>query len=577
MESKTNLHNKAGYPDRLQGGHKPAASLPASVKQAIEQLTINPAWRGFLMLLVLVLAALTALAPIFPQRVDPASAPLEAFSGERAMAHLPVIAREPHPSGSPAQALVSDYLFQQLSGMGLQPEIQQASGAENVVARLYGSDPTGAIVVLAHYDLSRLSPGAADNGSGAAVLFEVMRALASGPVLRNDVIALFDDSEELPDAFTGTKAFVREHPWMEDVRVAISLDTASRGFVAICEIGPENGWMVDVLDRAYNGGAWYSMSGGGNYDSTPFRNAGVQVLALEDNYPFKEKETAQDRLEVVKPALVQQMGQQTLAITRELGALELGNPRGEQETYFSLPVLGFFHYPMTWVVPLAVASGILLILALGMSLRRRYTSWRGLGVALVSILVTAALAALGTNALWSRLPELMKWDIGQWPEWPEVIPPDGEILFAVSGMLVLGLAIVVYLLARRWSSQADFSLIGLLPFFILALAFAIGVPQAAFVPTWPVLIASLCWVLAAAGRKSASWAVDLAALVAVVPLILFFMPTLVGTFMSDGTKSVAILAAVWALLLGAVLPVVDGILVKVSKGKRIMQEIVENY
>jgi len=53
-----------------------------------------------------------------------------------------------------------------------------------------------------------------------------------------------------------------------------------------------------------------------------------------------------------------------------------------------------------------------------------------------------------------------------------------------------------------------------------------------------------------------------------VLLVLMFMPTLVGTFMSDGTKSVAILAAVWALMLGGVLPAVDGLLVHTLRANK---------
>jgi putative aminopeptidase FrvX len=172
--------------------------------------------------------------------------------------------------------------------MGLEVEVQQTRGLENVVARLRGSDPTGAIVILSHYDTVSYSPGAGDNGSAVSALVEVSRALAAGPAPRNDIIILFDDGEEYPDNFAGTRAFVREHPWMEDVRVAISIDTAVAGPISTNEVGPNNGWLVDVLAEAYTGGAWTSFSGGGEYNSTPFRDAGYLVLALEDNYPFKE-------------------------------------------------------------------------------------------------------------------------------------------------------------------------------------------------------------------------------------------------------------------------------------------------
>ncbi len=393
--------------------------------------------RGLVLLLILILAAVPSVAMLFPGRVAPASAPLTVFSGERAMKHLPIIAREPHPVGSRAQARVRDYLIQELNKAGLETEVQAANGMENVVARLHGSSPTGAIVILTHYDTVSFTPGAGDNGAAVATLLEVMRALAAGPAPQNDIIALFDDKEEI-GPFSGTRAFVRGHPWMSDVRVAMSIDGATSGFISTNEVGPENnGWLVHVLANAYKGGAWLSMSGGGVYNSTPFREAGIPVLALESNYPFRQYHTMDDIPTIINAATVQQMGEQTLAIARELGALDLANPWGEQETFFSVPVFGFVHYPQAGTLPLAVTAGILWLVALGLALWRRSITWRGLGIALGTILLTAALCAVGVGAVQPRLPALFGWETAQWQDWPEVIPPQGGLAAAMLGIVVM--------------------------------------------------------------------------------------------------------------------------------------------
>jgi len=526
---------------------------------------LGPIGRGFLTLLLLLLIGLLSLAMLFPRSVTPASAPPDQFSGERAMAHLPTIAHEPHPVRSPAQGRVLDYLVEQLSAIPLEVEVQRTAGVENVVARLRGTDPTGAIVVLAHYDSVRAGPGAGDNGSGVAALLEIMRALAAGPTPRNDVIALFDDSEEY-GPYAGTRAFVREHSWMPDVRVAISLDTAVAGPISTNETGPNNGWLVQALARAYTGGAWTSISGGGGYDYAPFRDAGVQGLALEDNYPFKEKHTAQDLPEIVSAASVDQMGRQTLAIVRELADLDISSPWGTQETWFPVPVLGLVHYPENWSLPLAITSSLLLVVALALALRSRLVSWRGLGVALGAILTTTLISAVGIGLLWSRMPDLLSWDTSQWPDWPEVIPPYGWLIFAASGFLVLVLVLIFYTQARRWSAPADFSLSGLLPFLVFAVALAVGIPRAAHVPVWIVLIGSLGWiVLGATGGTRRGRSADLAIVLAAVPILTLFLPLLPGVFMGDGTKSVAILAGAWVLLLGVVLPAVDPLLIRPPK------------
>jgi hypothetical protein len=509
---------------------------------------------GLAMLFVLFLAAGLVLDPLFPRRVIPASAPPEAFSGERAMTHLPIIAKEPHPQGSPGQARVRDYLVEQLSALGLETEVQESRSLANVVARMHGSSPTGAIVVLAHYDSVAAGPGAADNGSGVATLLETMRALTSGPAPRNDIIALFDDGEELPDPYSGAKLFVREHPWMDEVRVAISLDTAVGGPITTNETGPKNGFLVGAMARAYTGGIWTSFSGGGNYDYTPFREAGIQGLALEDNYPFRQQHTRFDTLEIVNPGSVQQMGEQTLAIVRELGDLDLSNPWGEHETWFSLPLLGLIHYPQAWALPLAITAGVVLVLALGLGLWRGLLSWRGLCVGLVIALITAAAVGYLTGAIFSLVPDLAGWDTHSWPEWPEVIPPNGELYFAGLGLLALVLVLVVYRLVRRWSKPPELGLVILFPFLVAAVALSLAEPRTAYMPTWIVIIGSLAWIAVATTRKAQwVWSMDLAALLEAVGFIVILLPFLPGVFMSDGFKSITILAGFWTVILLATL------------------------
>jgi hypothetical protein len=515
------------------------------------------------MLFVLLLLAVPALSALFPRSVTPASTPLEVFSGERAMVHLPIIASEPHPQGSPAQARVRDYLVGQLTAMGLEVQVQRTGGLENVVARLRGTDPTGVIVILAHYDTVSFSNGAADNSSTVAALLEIMRSLSAGPAPLNDVIALFDDGEEAPDIFAGTKAFVREHPWMKDVRVAISIDTAVAGPIVTNEVGPENnGWLVHALARAYTGGAWTSFSGGGQYNSTPFKNAGILVLALEDNYPFKEKHTEQDLPGIIHASSVQQMGDQVLSIVRELGGLDLTDPRGEQETFFSIPFVGLAHYPEAWSLPLAIAAGMLFVLALGLAFRRGFVSWRGLGVAFGVILLTFAACGVGVNALKPLLPGIFGWNTFAWPDWPEVIPPYGGLAAGMIDVIVLGLAVAGYVLARRWSARADFSLIGLVPFLIAAVALAISVPRTAYAFIWPVLIGSLGWIVAALVSKQMKWSQDVAATLAALPVVVLLLPFIPGVVMADGMKSLEILAAIEVLLLAVILPAIDGLLVR---------------
>ncbi len=519
--------------------------------------------RASILLIILIVATIPMFASVFPTRVTPADASAEQFSAERALVHLPVIAAEPHPQGSPAQAAVRDYLVGQLTDMGVEVQVQRTRDLENVVARLRGSDPTGAIVILSHYDTVSYSPGAGDNGSAVAALVEIVRALAAGPTPRNDIIALFDDGEEYPGVFAGTYAFVGEHPWMDDVRVAVSIDTAVAGSISANEVGPNNGWLVDVMADVYNGGAWTSFSGGGEYNSTPFREAGFLVLALEDNYPFRQKHTAEDLPGIIRPASMQQMGEQTLAIARELGQRDLVNPWGEQETFFAVSFFGLAHYPEAWSLPLVITAGILMLVAFGLMLWRKFVSWRGMLISFGTILLTVVISVIVVTLLMPRMPAIFGWKTLDWPDWPEVIPPNGWVPVIIFDLFTLAVCVLGYMLARRWSGRADHSLAGLLPFLIPAVAFSIVMPRVAYPFLWTVLIGSAGWIVAAvAGRKHLGWSRDLATTLAALPLVVLLLVFVPGVVMADGMKSLNILVGAEALIMGVVLPAIDGLLVR---------------
>lgn len=540
------------------------------------QFKLSMAWRGAISLAILLLFAIPALAMLFPARVLPADASAELFSAGRALPHLAEIAKEPHPQGSAAQARVRDYLAAQLALYGLEVEIQQAGGLDNVTARLRGSDSTGAVVILAHYDTEASSPGAGDNGSADSALLEVARAAAAGPGLKNDIIILFDDGEEWPDIFAGTKAFVRRHPWMKDVRIAISIDTAVAGPISTNVVGPtENGWLVQVLSGAYTGGAWTSFSGGGQYNSEPFSDAGIQVLALEDNYPFRQQHTAEDTPAIIRPSSLQQMGEQTLSIARALGNSDLSNPRGEQETFFAVPFLGLMHYPQAWSLPLAVSASVLLLLALGLALWRKLISVRGTLTAMAVILVMAAAVVLGISALKPLLPGIFGWRTAQWPEWPEVIPPYGWIAAAGLDFLALALFTGCYILARRWSKRADFSFSGLVPFCGAAIFLAANEPRTAYAFLWPVIIGAVGWIITALpARRAGRWLEDAAALLPALALSVLLLVFIPGIVMADGMKSLEILAGAEVLILAVVLPAIDGLIIRGrTRSKEINHEV----
>ena len=89
-----------------------------------QQDSVSPSHVGNLVLWVsmIALAILSVRALHAPQPL-PATAPADQFSAERAIIHVRAMAGVPHALGSPADAVVRDYLVAQLTHLGLQPQI----------------------------------------------------------------------------------------------------------------------------------------------------------------------------------------------------------------------------------------------------------------------------------------------------------------------------------------------------------------------------------------------------------------------------------------------------------------------
>ncbi len=203
----------------------------------------------------------------------PATAPLTEFSAERAMPYVRQIAHEPHAMGTPDHARVRTYLLKSLAGLGLQPQVQEAtitgpmtsslsmspSGAMlrvasragyvyNIMAQLKGTQPGKAVLLLAHYDSQPNALGAGDDGAGVAAILETIRAIRQRGPLQHDLLILFTDGEE--QGLFGAKAFLR-HPWAKNVGFVMNLEGRGNSDPSMTfELSAQNGWIVEQLGQA---------------------------------------------------------------------------------------------------------------------------------------------------------------------------------------------------------------------------------------------------------------------------------------------------------------------------------------
>jgi hypothetical protein len=301
----------------------PPASRPRKDPEGGADRPGGRSWIPALVTLVVLLAAgwLGSGSRSIPAPVA-ANAPDTLFSSARAMTQLVELARGPRPLGSPGHTRARELLVGWLEELGLEPEVETsvtvrrgggwgagAGGAgteapgsaraytvRNVLVRIPGVDPTGAVLLTAHYDAVPLSHGAGDDGVGVVAIVEAVRALLTGPPLANDLILLFTDAEET--GLLGARAFVERHPWMDEVRLVLSAEMrGGRGPVEMFETGDRNGWIVERLAAFDPHPSANSLSVAvyrrmpNDTDFTPFREAGIQGLnfaGIEDAWIYHQ-------------------------------------------------------------------------------------------------------------------------------------------------------------------------------------------------------------------------------------------------------------------------------------------------
>ncbi|MGA4994477.1 M28 family peptidase [Nonomuraea bangladeshensis] len=369
--------------------------------------------------LVLACAVLLAAMTDSTMQPLPASAPSGEFSAARARTHLERFATEPRPIGGAAAERARNYLVAQLRAAGLDVEVQRAVGANastglasfglvhNIVATRRGHDPTGTVVVAAHYDSAAMGPGVSDDAAAVAAMLETVRALGDAP-LRNDLVLLMTDGEE--DGVLGAEAFVREHPLGRAGGVLLNWEARGvSGPSLMFETSRGSAGLVEAYAAAAprprgdsTMAAVYRLLPN-NTDFTPLTAAGFAGLNFAYIQRSSHYHTAGDSLANLDPGSLQHHGSTMLALTRALAAADLPALRTDHDaTYFRLFGV-LITYPDALVWPLAGLAAAAVAGLAAVARRRRLLSVPRLVVAAVSGLVPLVVSALLAQGLWELL------------------------------------------------------------------------------------------------------------------------------------------------------------------------------
>jgi hypothetical protein len=512
---------------------------------------------------------LLSILSLVPPDIN-ANAPPSEFSSARAREYLKAIAVKPHPIGSPAHAEVRDYIFGELLKMGLQPQVQKttavnhrfgsayrAATVENIVAKLPGTANTRAVLLVGHYDAAPSSLGASDDGAAIVSLLETLRALKASAPLKNDVIFLATDGEEI--GLLGAIAFVQQHPWAKDVGVVLNFEArGDHGPSVMFQTSDGNDWLIDELAESVSRPVANSLSADiykhlpNETDFTVFKQAGMNGL----NFAYIEGvgvyHSSLDNMANLDERSLQHHGLYALALARRLGNSDLNGPINRSEAvYFDLFGRTLIHYSRTTAIVFATLVTLITLGVIALGLGRRQLTLRGQVWGFLALLLSMIAASLLLMLVWWILNALAgpRTSFQQGDTWTNHLYLTGFVLLTVAATAI------VYGLFRKWVSVDNLATGALLWFLLLLIVSHVYFPGGSYLLLWPLLSALIAWILRftlPAGKLSLT-TLALISAVCAVPGIILISPLSYQIFVAVGISQTSLVAVAVTLVLGLLL------------------------
>ncbi|HEX8657420.1 MAG TPA: M20/M25/M40 family metallo-hydrolase [Hymenobacter sp.] len=521
---------------------------------------------------------------IDPPRPVAATAPATAFSAERALREVAVIARRPHSVGTPDHDRVRNYLVQRCRALGLRVTVQDTTvisrsggdvtGArvQNVVAHLPGRTPGGlGVLVLSHYDSQPHTPGAGDDGAGVAAALETMRALRAGPSLEHDVRWVFTDGEEV--GLLGARAYAVDTARLRrEVGVVLNFDNrGNEGTSALFETSPGNGWVVGEFVKAVPGAFGSSLfyevyrNLPNDTDFTAFRAAGLPGLNFGFLGGYSYYHSPADTPSRLDLGALQQQGEYMLPAVRHFASIPLIHLPAPDSTFLNPLGTWMVQYDARWNYLLDLVAGLLLLTAAVQARRQgrlRLRGWLGGALAWVGGLLLLLTMAWALTRL------------------VVVVYPQYEVFYDHTfynvrayhlAFVALGTALfgAYYAVLLRWLRPDSLAGGALLVVAVLQVLVQVKAPTSSFLLGFPLLFGAVSWwaslrraqpagKLAAPLRRSLAWLLAL-------PAVALLAPGLSSLLVVAGLGPLLLGSAFFlAILLGLLLPVLLPVLRRVD-------------
>ncbi|MGB8508070.1 MAG: M20/M25/M40 family metallo-hydrolase [Pyrinomonadaceae bacterium] len=483
-----------------------------------------------------------------PPSALPPDAPPHAFSAGRALNHVRAIAQNPHPVGSAEHDRARDYILAELTAQGFETAVSTATAfgpaqyipfraatVQNITGRLRGtsSGTSGgkAVMLVAHYDSVPTGPGASDDAAAVAALLETARALKAGPPLKNDVVILLTDGEEL--GLLGASAFVDERGGAGDVGVVFNFEArGTSGQSVMFETSDQNGWLIREFAEASPAPAGNSMMYEiyrllpNDTDFSPFKRKGFAGLNFAYIKDLPRYHSMTDNIQNLDADSLQHHGVNALALARHFGNLDFDGVKAANAVYFNPLGSTFVHYDGRLVIPLALFTLLAFAGVVALGFRKRLLTWRGILAGCLALLVSGGATYVAIRlALW--LVAALH-DGEEFVPWGDTYNSSYYILALVSLTCAVVFAVYVWFLQRV--RLYDLALGGLSWWLVLALLSSVYLPGGSYLFVWPLVfaLAGLVILYSIKGRQPA-WEFIVIALSA-APGLLLLVPMIYTLF-----------------------------------------------
>lgn len=362
-------------------------------------------YRSLILTLSIALSALVAYG-VFFSMPSPKDVDAEGFSSARVVMDLEVIAQEPHSVAHPeARDRLLNYLTERLEKLGGNPQTyvypnitsrKFTFDAKNLLAEfppLKASSDTTYLLMMAHHD-SRYpwklmgdtvtALGAVDDGYGLGIILEsIHQALKYRKEWNQGIKVLFTDAEEVD--LQGMKA---AHQYNKEIfdNVGLILNIEARGPFGpalLFETSPGNERLVKLYaDHArYPFGysitnmVYQQMPNGTDFNIVRDSIAGFNFSPVQD---INHYHTDLDNIHNISEKTIQHYGEQIMPLMKEYLTNKEYAEKGyflaeEDVIYFSIPLLGTFHFPKNtyWLLNIGV-----FFLLLHLMFKQNNLSWK---------------------------------------------------------------------------------------------------------------------------------------------------------------------------------------------------------